>query len=155
MHNAWSTFVSIEPKQNTIENVSFIMFSRNRNSWTFWEFKPSAPSEDPIFTWPRSICPPLPSLFFRKDFSLFDRIELYWWGFCASDSDKNVWHTFLEEDAKWSMCDIKCAKKKTQWGSHVPLSLLRGKHVKVSSQISTYVMPDFTRNKEKQQGEKY
>jgi len=50
---------------------------------------------------------PLPYLLLRTLLSL---IELHWWGLCASDSDKNVCHTYLEADAS-GPCVVKCAKK--------------------------------------------
>lgn len=69
--------------------------------------------------------PPLPSLFLRKDFSLIDRVELYRWGFCASDSDKMFGRLALKQMPS-GPCVIS----------------------NVSSQISIYVTLDLARNKE-------
>lgn len=84
-----------------------------------------APAKDPIFrrSCICSICPP--SLFAVKDSSFFNWTSLVgivcqWFG------QKCLPHLPWSR-CKWSMCGQMC--KKNQWSSHVPLPLLRGKHV--------------------------
>lgn len=85
--------------------------------------------KDPILRWSCmcSICHPSP--FAVKDFSFF--IELHWW------LGQNAWLTYLEADAKWSMCSQMCKKP---MGQPCATAITKGKTCEVSSQISIYVI---------------